>query len=319
MIKDSPEWLEDPFHFRLYPGSISCNKKGVMAFVLMVEIKRDNVSLGLDFFCNTFDGENPLSPCSIPQLFFTLYHNQLSDAERHDIIQDAKFHIGNTQLIHLYGLQDVDTPVTLRQNITIHLWKLLSGLCAHQTNHRLFIQIEKEADPDVIICAFYSVDHDLVMSNTPHLSSYIHQCIKESDYAKVYVNDDLPISFSTKSIPLKKGSFQVSSRPVPIEIQEHASLALSKMVKQPEKQPSPSASSIMTNSTLTSSPSSRPSNSSNPSYATMVSMTNTLPAGQWRFQAIEQRLKASATHMDSIENLCRQLKSNTDVITQKLH
>jgi hypothetical protein len=35
----------------------------------------------------------------------------------------------------------------------------------------------------------------------------------------------------------------------------------------------------MTNSTLTSSPSSRPSNSSNPSYATMVSMTNTLPAG----------------------------------------
>jgi hypothetical protein len=66
MIKDSPEWLEDPFHFRLYPGSISCNKKGVMASVLMVEIKRDNVSLGLDFFCNTFDGENPLSPCSIP-------------------------------------------------------------------------------------------------------------------------------------------------------------------------------------------------------------------------------------------------------------
>jgi hypothetical protein len=37
-----------------------------MASVLMVEIKRDNVSLGLDFFCNTFDGENPLSPCSIP-------------------------------------------------------------------------------------------------------------------------------------------------------------------------------------------------------------------------------------------------------------
>jgi hypothetical protein len=61
MIKDTPEWLEDPFQFRLYPGSISCNKKGMMAPVLMVEIERDNVSLGLDFFRNNFDGENPVS------------------------------------------------------------------------------------------------------------------------------------------------------------------------------------------------------------------------------------------------------------------
>jgi hypothetical protein len=187
MIKDTPEWLEDPFQFRLYPGSSSCNKKGMMASVLMVEIERDNISLGLDFFRNNFDGENPLSPCGLPYLIFTLYQNQLSDMERHGIIQDVKFHIGGTRLLHLYGIKDIDTPVTLKQNITICLRNLLLGLCGHQANHRLFVQIERDSDPEVIFCANQLVDHDIVMSNAPHLSFYICQCLKESDYAKVFL------------------------------------------------------------------------------------------------------------------------------------
>jgi len=141
MIKDSQEWAEDLFHFRLYPGSLSCNKKGAMAPVLMVTVERENVNLGIDFFCNNFDGENPLPPCGIPYLFLTLYKNQLSDDEHFNIIQDTNLHIGKTQLIHLYGLKDFDTPIALKQNIANRLRKLLLGLSAHQSNQRLFVQV----------------------------------------------------------------------------------------------------------------------------------------------------------------------------------
>jgi len=46
MIKDTQEWRENPFQFRLYFGSILRNKKGEMAPVLMVEVEQDNINLG---------------------------------------------------------------------------------------------------------------------------------------------------------------------------------------------------------------------------------------------------------------------------------
>jgi len=119
MIKDSQDWVENPFHFRLYPGSLSCNKKGVMAPVLMVEVEREHVNIGIDFFCNNFDGENPFSPCGLSYLFLTLYKNQLTDTKRFHIIQDTNFHICQVKLIHLFGLQDIDTTVALKQDIMI--------------------------------------------------------------------------------------------------------------------------------------------------------------------------------------------------------
>jgi hypothetical protein len=72
MIKESELFQSNPFQFRLYPGSLSSIKKGAVAPVLMVEVERENVLSGLDFFCKSFDGENPLSPCGIPYLFLTL-------------------------------------------------------------------------------------------------------------------------------------------------------------------------------------------------------------------------------------------------------
>jgi hypothetical protein len=119
MIKDSFEWRENPFQFRLFFGSISSNRKGTSAPVLMVEVERENVALGLDFFCNQFDGDNALSPCGIQYVFFTLYQNTLLDDERIKIIHDINHHIGYYQLIRLYGLKDIDILVTIRQNVNI--------------------------------------------------------------------------------------------------------------------------------------------------------------------------------------------------------
>jgi len=134
MIKDTELWKSDPFQFLLYPGSLSRNKKGAMAPVMMVETEWEKVSTGLDFFCHAFDGDNPLSPCRFSYPFFTLYQNQLSDSERQSIIQDSLRHIGEVDLIHLHGFQNIDVLVTPRQNIKVQLHKLLLGLHANQSN-----------------------------------------------------------------------------------------------------------------------------------------------------------------------------------------
>jgi len=175
-----------------------------MAPVLMVEVERKHVNIGIDFFCNNFAGKNPFSPCGLSYLFLTLYKNQLSDTNWFHIIQDTNIHIGQVKLIHLFELQDIDTTVALKQDIMIWLRKLLLGLCAHQTSQRLFVQVECNSDPNAIVCVYNSVDHDTAMSNIPHLSSFICQCNKEADFGKVFLTQDFSLSFSTKSIPIKK-------------------------------------------------------------------------------------------------------------------
>ena len=54
MIKGTSAWKADPFHFRFYPGSIACNKKGITAPVLMLNVEREKVSSGLEFFRQQF-------------------------------------------------------------------------------------------------------------------------------------------------------------------------------------------------------------------------------------------------------------------------
>jgi hypothetical protein len=140
IIKDTALWKSDPFQFRLYPGSLSCNKKGMTSPVMMVEAEQDKLNIGLDFFCHAFDGDNPLSSCGITYPFFTLYQNQLSDSERESIIQDLLHHIGEVNLIHLNGFLDVDVLVTLKQKIKVQLRKELH---VNQSNNHLFLQVEK--------------------------------------------------------------------------------------------------------------------------------------------------------------------------------
>lgn len=140
MIKESELFQSNPFQFRLYPGSLSSIKKGAVAPVLMVEVKRENVLSGLDFFCKSFDGENPLSPCGIPFLFLMLYQNKQSHLERSSKIQDINIHISKIDIVHLDGFCNIDTLVTLRQNVTIKLRKPLLALCVNQSSSRLFFK-----------------------------------------------------------------------------------------------------------------------------------------------------------------------------------
>jgi len=70
MIKDTHEWRENPFHSRLYPGSLSCNKHGMMAPVLMIDLETDNISSGLDIFREQFlTGQLHSLPAASPTSF----------------------------------------------------------------------------------------------------------------------------------------------------------------------------------------------------------------------------------------------------------
>jgi len=221
MIKETELYQADPFQFRLFPGSLACHRKGLSAPVLMVEVERDQVLMGLDYFCRSLDGENPLSPCGIPYPFFTLYQNQLANDDRFRIIQDIQLHINDVDIVHLYSFTDIELMVTLRQNKTIKLRKLLMALCANKTSNRLFLQVEKELDPEAIICVYNKTDKDMVMANLPFLSTYIKQCVIEEDFGKIFGYNDHSIIFPTKSVPVKVGKLQVNTRPILQDVQDH--------------------------------------------------------------------------------------------------
>jgi hypothetical protein len=75
-----------------------------------------------------------------------------------------------------------------------------------------------------LLLSLHTGQSSLVMTNLPHLSSYTHQCLKEGEYDKAFVNIDYCITVPAKAIPIKSGNVQVTSKPFPFEIQEHTSV-----------------------------------------------------------------------------------------------
>jgi hypothetical protein len=166
-------------------------------------------------------------------------------------------------------------------------------------------------DTESILCSFDSGMYDIVMQSLPNISTYIRQCVREEDFQKVFVNEDYLIFAPAKVITPKKGF--LTTKTIPLEIQEHTSYALSKMSKTEKRSssPSPSVSSFSTSTAPSTYQSYGPSFVNHPSQIT----ASTPSASDKRFLAIETQLNTTTARMDSIEDLCRQLKSNTDIIS----
>jgi hypothetical protein len=156
------------------------------------------------------------------------------------------------------------------------------------------------------------------MANIPFLSQYICACLLEKDYEKAFLYPDFSITPLTKTIPIKAGNMQVNSKPIPFEVQEHTSITLQKMVSPPKKRAQSPSLSQTTPSTLSSSKSfnycNQPSTKLNPS----VPISSPHSETEQRLCTIETRLDNSAARMDNIEDLCRQLKNSTDMISSQL-
>jgi hypothetical protein len=56
-ILNSDLWKNNKFHFCLYFDSFSSNAKGMMIYILMVNVDRPNIELGMKLFQEFFDGD----------------------------------------------------------------------------------------------------------------------------------------------------------------------------------------------------------------------------------------------------------------------
>jgi len=174
------------------------------------------------------------------------------------------------------------------------------------------VQVEKESDASSVLCAFYMADANIISQHLHQLSSYIRQCVVPEDHEKIFTYMDHSLSTNSRAIPIKKGNNHVSSRPVSDEIQHHTNFALSKIVVAPMKRTMASLNSQITKetaSTLSTSPITVTAGSNSSHGAS--------PA-ESRFRTIEQELVQSSNRMDKIEDLCIQLKHNTDVISTQI-
>jgi hypothetical protein len=235
-IKQTSEWKADPFHFKLYHGTFSLNRKGLMTPVLMVDVDRPNIKRGLAVFQALFDGEQPSSPCLIPYLFFTLYQNQLTDEEREQIISDSNQYTGQTSITHIQGFINIDIIVHMKQNVYICLRHLLLSNCSPQApKTKQFNQVEREADPLSFLFAFHSTDTDTVRQHIPYLSNFIRQCIQEEDYTKIFQYSDYSLTTPTRVINVNKRNRYAFSRTVPEDIQNHTNQAISKTAEVQHK------------------------------------------------------------------------------------
>jgi hypothetical protein len=125
---DTPEWKKDPFAFRLYFDTLSSNSKGSTTYVLMIDVDRPNLDIGMQFFQTMFNGDRPSSPNRISYLFFPLYKKTYTDKERNSIIADNDHHTEQVNVVALKGLQGLDNVVQLQQGMFITIRHLLLAI-----------------------------------------------------------------------------------------------------------------------------------------------------------------------------------------------
>jgi hypothetical protein len=294
----------------------------------MVEVDHPSISTGLSYFQNFFDGEKKLSPCNLPYTFYTLYQNRLSDEERFEIIKDSKRFTDCVSIIHLKGFTDIDQIVTLKKNVKVKLRTLLLRIPAKETsNHHMFHQIEKQKEnqegTEWFTCAFYTVDANKVLPSLPKLASIIKQFVVPEEHDNIFNNSEHKIYFETKTIPVKNGHLATSSKPVPLETQVHTAKILGKVQAMAPKRHSTTNTSNEIRQNMLRKP--VPTADPNPkTYEQSVSSNldeeerNDLPPAERRLVILEQSIISSNSRMDKLENICLQLKHNTDIISAQI-
>lgn len=139
------DWGKQPFHFRLYFDSFSTNVKGLLTYVLMIDVDHPNIEVAMSFFQHLFDGDSLNPPNKIPYLFLPLYRKTYSDTERKSIIEDNDHHTEQTSVVAISGLNNLNTIVQLQQGVHVTIRHLLLAIPAQGTSTgKFFLQIERQ-------------------------------------------------------------------------------------------------------------------------------------------------------------------------------
>jgi hypothetical protein len=200
--------------------------KNKISFMLMIDVDRPNIEIGHNYFSKYFDGETPTSPNNIPYLYLPLHWKQYTDNKRLQIITDNEHHAGNSSVVALQGIQDIDTVVKLANGINTTIRKLLLSIPADGTSKgKLFVQIEKQANHAWKLCCFPSIDAAKVTIQLNTLKEPLKPYIKADDLDKLFCTGQSLI-FCGQVAPMPKGRLHLPRTEVPDHIQQSAQRSL---------------------------------------------------------------------------------------------
>jgi hypothetical protein len=307
----SDQWKANSFHFRLYFDSLNTNVKGPTTYVLMVDVDRPSIEIGMRFFQTYFDGDQQNSPNKINYLFFPLFRKTYSDEERKTIIQDNNHHIEGVSVVALSGLSDLNTVIDLNQGIKTTIRHLLLAVPAQGTRtNKLFLQVERQPTNQWFLCCFHSTDATRVTLRLSSLETLLKRYVKQSEHQKLFSTSDLTLKFNGQAAPIKKGKTQMVIQGASEETVQYAENALKKL-----HTPAPKRLAVEFEQTLEVATISRP-----PAVTPVAIQTTAtvpcnppcnLPEDHQLPTAVETTLKAQNNRLTSLEECCSMLAEST--------
>jgi hypothetical protein len=119
-------------------------------------------------------------------------------------------------VVALSGLKDLNTLVTLQQDVSTSICHLLLAIPAQGTSTgKLFLQIERQAGNEWLLCCFNTTDSMAVTLHLSSLEALLKKYIKIYDYNNLFSSEDCSLKFNGQATPIKKGKSKYTIQEVP--------------------------------------------------------------------------------------------------------
>ncbi len=314
-VMNTQEWKNSPFSFRLYFDTLSSGAKGKQTYVLMIDVDRPNIELGLRVFHALFDGDLPSSPNRIAYLFFPLFKKSYTEEERKSIIDDNDHHTENINVVALSGLQDLNNLIQLSQGTTISIRHLLLAIPAPGTSTgKLFLQVERQANSDYYLCCFHSTDSAKTTVRLGSLESLLKKYVKPENTSELFKDPSNSLKFSGQHAPMKKGKPQFRIVQVPDETSSYAKHAMSKLI-------SPSPKRLASDFEASNNDSTQNTNMANqnlPKPQETPKQPQPQATGNRKFELLEENLTNQSNRLSRLEDCCSKLADTTQALTVQM-
>jgi hypothetical protein len=178
--------------------------KGNIAYVLMIDVERPKIEIGLQFFQTWYNGLQINSHNCLPYLFLPMHKKTYTDVERVKIITDHEHHLGTDSVVAIKGLHPLDTLVKLVNGVHTTIRRLLLSVPAANTmTGKLFVQIERQPVPNWMLCCFHSRDATKVTLKLATLEDTLKKAVPQECWNNLFLDDE-GLKFSGQVAPLAK-------------------------------------------------------------------------------------------------------------------
>jgi len=226
-IITSAEWRATPFHFRLYFDAFTA--KGKTAHVLMIDVDRPNIEVGIRFFQEWYNGTLTNSPNHLPYMFWPLFKKSYADEERLRIIVDNTHHIGNDSVIGITGLQSLDNLVKLVNGTYTSIRLLLLSIpTTGTTTGHLFLQVERQTANEWLLCCFHYQDITRVTMRLGTLEDSLWKCVHQDSLQHLFTSP-AGLTFTIQVAPLVRGRNKLPRMEVPAYTADYVLQSLQKL------------------------------------------------------------------------------------------